>query len=268
LVLEPETVSYRRDIHGKILGYIQKVGMSKVDFKPEQIIWWVNNQVGNSKGALYGISRVKRVLELLELRETIIKNINGIMGNQARPPVFWKVHSSNDVEALKQILEACKATGSDPIVYPKDAIENQVIHIDVRSPYHEYVKYVDSLIFQGLHSPMLDYLRNATEASARTMLEVIQRHVYGRQRYYKRMVEHEIYEFHLKANGWKGEIPHYNFGTPKTGLENIGIEQLIIKGMDRGDIDKKQFFDILKKIGVAVKNPETDDKPSDEEGQP
>jgi hypothetical protein len=260
LVLEPETVTYQRGLHGQILSYTQTIGMKVIKFKPHEIIWWVNNQVGNSKGALYGISRVKRVIELLSLRETIIKNINGIMGNQARPPVFWKVHGSNDVANLKKILEACRKTGADPIVYPKDAIENQVIHIDVRSPYHEYVKYIDSLIFQGLHSPMLDYLRNATEASARTMLEVIQRHVYGRQRYYKRMVEHELYEPHLKANGWHGEIPSYNFGSPKTGLENVNIEELIKEGMRRKDITTSQFFDILKKIGIVVKDPDDDEK--------
>jgi len=68
LLLDPETVEYFRDSKGKILKYEQKVGMQKVTFRPNEIVWFVNNQVGNAKGALYGISRIKRVLSLLTLR--------------------------------------------------------------------------------------------------------------------------------------------------------------------------------------------------------
>jgi len=68
LLLDPETVEYFRDSKGKILKYQQTVGFKKVTFRHNELVWFVNNQVGNAKGALYGISRIKRVLSLLTLR--------------------------------------------------------------------------------------------------------------------------------------------------------------------------------------------------------
>lgn len=252
LLLDPETVEYFRDSKGKILKYEQKVGNKKITFRHNELIWFVNNQVGNAKGALYGISRIKRVLGLVTLREQVIENINGIMKNQARPPIIWKVQNQKDVATLKTILKNCRSADSDPVLYPKDAIEHEVVKLDPRSMYWEYVKYVDTLIFQGLHSPMLDYLRNATEASAKTMLDVIKRHVEGRQRYYKRMIEHEIYEFHLRRVGWKGEIPSFHFGQPQTGLEELDVGAFLTAGLKLGNLDTKQFLAILKQMGLDI----------------
>ncbi|MGZ4850413.1 MAG: hypothetical protein ACXV2C_03425 [Candidatus Bathyarchaeia archaeon] len=254
LILDPPSVEYKRaDVGGQFLGFSQKVQAGNpVRFGPDELVWFCNNQAGNGKGALYGISRIKRVLTLLEIREQIIQNINGIMANQARPPIVWKVGTPKDVETLKAVLAKCKNEGTDPILYPKDAIDHDVVKIETRSPYWEYVGYIDGLIFQGLHSPMLDYLRNATEASATKMVEIIQRHVEGRQRYLKRMVEHEFWEWHLRRKGWEGEVPSLNWGAPKTGLEEVKIDTFLTKGLEVGYIDLQMFLDILKQKGLSV----------------
>lgn len=96
LILDPPTVTYKRDSF-KVMGYTQTIGFKKVEFRPDEFVWFVNNQVRNAKGAMYGVSRIARVMTLLEIRDQVIENINGIMKNQSRPPVIWKVPGPNDV---------------------------------------------------------------------------------------------------------------------------------------------------------------------------
>lgn len=163
LVLDSEACEYQRDSKGVFTGFIQKVTAGKpVLFKADELVWFVNKQVGNAKGCMYGQSDVKRVLRLLEIRDATIDNINGILKNQARPPVIWKTANKNDTDTLKVLLAEARKSGDDLVLYPKDSVENEVVKIDTRIPYWEYVAYIDGLIFQGLNSPMLDYLRNAT----------------------------------------------------------------------------------------------------------
>lgn len=83
-----------------------------IDFRPDELIWYVNNQAGNGDRAMYGISRIARVLNLLEVRDQIIENIDSIMKNQARPPIMWKVKSSGDVQTLKVLLNYIKNAGN------------------------------------------------------------------------------------------------------------------------------------------------------------
>jgi hypothetical protein len=109
---------------------------------------------------------------------------------------------------------------------------------------------------------MLDYLKSANLASADKMVEVIQRHVEGRQRYLKRMVEHEIYEWHLRKKGWEGEVPALNFGAPKTGLEELDIATFLTKGLELGFVTGPQFVDILRQRGLTLKEPELPKQPS------
>lgn len=262
LVLEPESCEYKRE-KNVFTGFTQKTtgAVKTISFGPDELTWFTNKQVGNAKGAMYGQSDVKRVLRLLEIRDATIENINGILKNQARPPVIWKTANANDTETLKVILKHCRDSGEDLVVHPKDSVENEVVKIDTRIPYWEYVAYIDGLIFQGLHSPMLDYLRNATEASANTMLDVIKLDVEGAQRYLKRMVEHEFWEWHLKRKGYMGEVPTLNFGAPKTGLEDLKLETFVTKGLEIGYLNPQQFAAILKLKGLTIPEPE---KPEDE----
>ena len=257
MVLDPEGVEYQRDKRGVFTGFTQRIqgAVNHVKFGPDELVWFCNKQVGNAKGAMYGVSDIKRVLPLLEIRDSTITNINGILKNQARPPVIWKTLNSNDVATLKAILKECREAGDDVVLYPKDSVEHEVIKIDTRIPYWEYVEYIDGLIFQGLHSPMLNYLRNATEASANIMLDVIKLDVEGTQRYLKRVVEHEFWEHHLRRKGYMGKVPTLNFGAPKTGLEDLQIETFVTKGLELGYLNPEQFYAILKTKGLSLPEP-------------
>jgi len=263
-ILDPPTVKYIRDNKkGIITKYIQEVGMSKVEFKPDELIWFTYNIVGNSEGVFYGRSIVAPVYDLIETRKQIVSNIDGIMRNQSRPPVIWKCNSKLDADTLSKVL-ANRNAEEDPVLYPKDAIEHEVVKVDTKAPYWEYVQYNDLLIFEGLHAPLLNYLRNATEASAKVMLEAVERHVQGVQRYLKRMIEHEVYEFHLNRQGWTGEIPSLNWGEPQTGLEDVGLED-IARLKETGVLNSMQAQELLQRLGLPIKPEEPEEPQGDEE---
>jgi len=250
-ILDPPTVKYHRSNKGKVDGYVQTIDMKTVDFKADELIWFVYNEVGNAEGVLYGRSKIQPIYDKLEIRDQIITNINGIMEHQARPPIIWKANTNQDKETLTSILNQRKAE-EDLVIAPKDSFEHEVIQTTTKAAYWDYVKYVDLLIFEGLHAPLLNYLRNATEASANVMLDAIERHVQGIQRYLKRMVEHEIYEFHLKHYGWHGEIPTFNWGQPPTGVEDLRIEDFLTIGVEVGYLSRKQYFEVLAKAGMQI----------------
>lgn len=256
-VYDSPSFEYKRNSKGMFEAFYQKVGLEKsILFKPNEIVWFVNKQVGNSKGCMYGRSDIKRVLKLLGIRDATIDNINGILKNQSRPPVIWKTRSQNDVSTLKVLLKEAKTADEDIVLFPKDSVEHDVVKIDTKIPYWEYVSYVDGLIFQGLHSPMLDYLRNSTEASSTSMLKVIELDVFGSQRYLKRMVEHQLWEWHLRHKKYTGPVPRLVFGVPKTGLEELDTASMITKGLDLGYLAPNQYFAILKQLGVSVPEPD------------
>lgn len=256
-VLDSQTVTYKRDSKGKLEGFRQEItGEKPVDFKPDELIWFVHNEVGNAKGVLYGTSKIARVLDLLQIRDQVIDNINKIMENQAKPRGVWKVMGKNDVPTLKELLNQCVKDGTDPILYPKDSIDYQPVIVDPRTANWEYVPYIDTLIVEGLHAPMLEHLRNATQASADSMLESIQRWVEGEQRYMKRMWEHEVLEWHLRKKGWDGEVPKVNWGSMKTGVEDLDVASIVVKGLETGKIDRPQYLDLLKQLGLTLLDPE------------
>ena len=250
-ILDPPTVKYVRDKKkGNITKFIQKVGTDKVEFKPDELIWFTYNIVGNSEGVFYGRSIVAPVHDKLETRKQIADNLNGIMKNQSRPPVIWKTNSKSDAATLKTILKDRDAE-EDPVLYPKDAIDHEVVKVDTKTPYWEYIEYNDLLVFEGLHAPLLNYLRNATEASAKVMLEAVERHVQGVQRYVKRVVEHEVYEFHLNRQGWKGEIPSLSWGEPTTGVEDVSLDE-VARLKETGVLSSMQAQELLQKLGVPI----------------
>lgn len=266
MVLEPESCEYKRE-KNVFTGFTQKTQTGQpIQFKPDELVWFTNKQVGNAKGCMYGQSDIKRIMRLLEIRDATIENINGILKNQARPPVIWKTKSANDTATLKVLLSEAKKAGEDIVLHPLDAVQNEVVKIDTRIPYWEYVSYVDGLIFQGLNSPMLDYLRNATQASADTMLKVIKLDVEGTQRYLKRMVEHEFWAWHLHRKGYTGPVPSLNFGVPKSELVDLQVDFFLSKGLEQGYLTPEMFDAILKAKGLMLPERTEQPEPKDVHG--
>jgi len=108
---------------------------------------------------------------------------------------------------------------------------------------------------EGLHAPLLLYLKNATEASATVMMESVDRLTSGIQRYIKRRVERFLFEPQV------GEpVPRLVWGQPKTGLEEIELGDIAALVTAQA-LAPNQAQDLLKQLGVTLPDPEWPKQP-------
>ncbi|MEM2293175.1 MAG: phage portal protein, partial [Nitrososphaerota archaeon] len=216
LLLPSKTVKVVRDEHGKIEKYIQSTVGHRVEFKPEEIIQFSYLKIGNSA---YGVSLLEPILPALRQKEKSIEAMGRILERYASPRVIWKVPTPRDAQILANALSSLEP-GQDPII--SGEVEFQPLTIDPRVNFQFFYEYLDKQIFEALKAPSLSWFRNATEASAKVMLDIVERHIAGIQRYVKRKVEAEIFKPLVEAHGLR-EVPRLNWGIPATKLDEIGI---------------------------------------------
>ena len=250
-VLPSRTVKIKMTTKGKVLGYVQKVGAKTITFSPKEIIWFVYNKMGTDP---YGTSIVAPILSLLDARAQTHTDMPKIIHRYSSPLTVWE--SSGTIEPLKKgVME--REPDEDIFVgqVSKDDVRFSTVEMDPRGRFTEYIKNIDDSIIEGLQAPILGYLRNATEASATKMLEVIDRHVTGIQRYVKRMVEGEVFTPLLALHGI-GEVPSIRWGVPQTGLEDVPLAAFLSKGLEIGYLSQAQFLQILKQMGLHIEEEE------------
>jgi len=247
-LLPPRTVWYKRTKQGGHLGYQQKFydASTPVDFKPEEIVWFVYNQVGTSP---YGTSICASILKLLKAKKQVHEDMPKIIHRYASPLTVWKYRQ--DISEIKDAVSG--RTPNEDIFLGhlnKDAFEFDTVQMDPRGRFENYIEQIDMGIMEGLQAPILRYMRNATEASATKMLEVIDRHIAGIQRYVKRVVETEFFAMVLKRHGIL-DVPTLNWGAPKTGLEDLDL-QGIANLVKSNAVSSRQAQKLLIKMGLPL----------------
>ncbi len=260
-LLPARTVHVLRDRKGKILGYKQKLDGHIVNFKPREIVWFVYNQVGVSP---YGTSIVSPILSLVKAKAQTHVDMPKIIHRYSSPLTVWE--TAADVSALKDAITD-REPNEDIFLghVGKDDVRFKAVEIDPRGRFTEYIKDIEEGILEGLQAPLLRYLRNATEASAKTMLEVIGRHVQGVQRYVKRVVERQVFTPLLASYGIS-DVPSINWGVKKTGVEDLdlsGIADLVSSGA----LTPGQAQDLLVKMGLPLEEAEDLIVPNDGGGE-
>jgi len=218
-IVPSRTMRVKRDRHGRITGYVQQVAATKIDFKPEEILQLSYCRLS---GEPYGVSLLKPVLAMLKTKESVVQAMDKILNRYAAPKVLWKVPTDSDAKRLSELLSSLQPD-EDPIV--SGDVEPNPLTIDPRARFEFFYEYLDRQIFEGLKAPLLSWLRNATEASARVMLESVDRHVAGVQRYVKRRVEAEIFRPLVEAAGLT-EVPRLNWGMPRTKLDDLTLDDI------------------------------------------
>jgi len=247
-LLPPTTMKVVRTEHGKLLGYKQSSYGKKISFKPNQIVHFKHSPLGSSA---YGISIIKPVFSYLEIKKKWNEDMKKILERHARPPIVWIAPNKAARENLLTIL---RDKQPDEDIAITGEIEPKVIDIDPRLPYKDFIDYLNIQIWEGLGAPLLSYLRNATEASANVMLEAVERHVAGIQRYVKRKVEAEIFRPIIEVEGLR-EVPRLNWGFPKTKLEDFNVDELgkLIDVLTKaGYIGKATVLQWLKTFGLPI----------------
>lgn len=252
-------------IHQKVsnkLNVVKNPGWNSGESSYTSIAMFTYGQVGNNP---LGTSYVRGMIHLLNTLNQATADVEKILRRYLAPLGVWKTRDK--IAALKAAVMKRNA-GEDIFLgelRPEDVLNPnfpQFFSIDPRVPFWEYIEYLDRRIYAYSRANNIWYLRNATEASAKVIREIVDRHVHSIQRSDKRGIEIEWYTPLMKLNKF-AEVPKINFGEETTGIEDIDISEFLVDGLKLAYITENQYYSILKQAGLNLPDPE--DRPEEAE---
>jgi hypothetical protein len=232
-----EDIRYTQEISGAIVSDWQGADMNKI----------ILNINGESPTTPYGLALVDGMEDRLEQRADIAADVPHVIHKYGYPFRIFEADTDAIIDTV--YTQATEREVDEDVFLGNVPAGTLRIHTETQDPRINFTPYIvhnDEQIAEGLMAPLMLYLRNATEASARTILESIDRRVQARQRYLKRRMERYVFK-PLVGD----PVPRLMWGAPKTGLEDINI-------MDVGDLAYKgvltnsQAIDVLKKLGLPI----------------
>lgn len=252
--LPAESFYMYRDKKGTLLKYTQERSAGDVitewkGAEMDDVIRFVNDE---SPLRPYGYSILDPIGELLEGRAQLNVDVMKGVHRWANPiPIMETVKSKSNSVELK---EALNNRDVDEWVLIYDVAEGEMRWTPLTvTPAKDFISFVDLLytqICEGLHAPLLLYLKNATEASATVMMESVDRFVNGKQRYFKRRIEKGVFEALV------GEpVPRLIWGKPQTGLEKVTMTELAAL-VNSPALANNQKQELLKMYGVKLPEPD------------
>lgn len=263
-ILPPTTMEIDPDPEhkGKINGYIQKLkGEHKgTPFRKDQIIHFKFDVISSSA---YGTSMIAPVFETVKHIDEIDKQILKFIKRYASPKIFWKLPMGYVGDAFEKMKNALANIPEDEDFVFTEDISFEVPQIDARGRFTDYLQMENEKVQTGLKTPLLSYLRNATEASAKVMIDYFKERVIMYQRYLKRMVEMEIFKPIIEAVGLT-DLPRLNWGMEKTGIEEISLDDIAnLSSVQSRVLSPFQARELLRKIGVPVEEEELPEESPD-----
>ena len=255
-IVHPKTVTKIEASGGVVSKIEQTVGNKTNTILGENLAWFVYTQIANDPR---GTSFVRGLITILNTLNDATADVDKILKRYIGPLAIWKTRDEIDV-----IREAVlnRESGEDIFIgeMRQEDVENpnmpQMITIDPRVPYWEYIEYLDRRIYASTRASNLYYIRNATQASAKEMENIVMRHVGSIQRDVKRSVEKYWFKPLVGL-----PTPKMKFGKEQTGVEDIDPSLFLTKGVDSGLIQKDQYYEILKQMGLNVTPPKGDITP-------
>lgn len=250
-ILPPETFYIYMNKKGEVYQYTQELYQGQITAK------WVGSDLEDiilfrhraTTSWPYGKSLSEPIGTLLDAREQMNQDMPKAVHRWAYPGIVWETDG-----AITALQDAVQNRDVDEHIFIGNVREKEVrwneIQINPQAKFMPYIELVYYQICEGLHAPLLLYLKNATEASANVMLESVDRLVNGIQRYIKRRIERYLFKPQV------GEpTPRLVWGTPKTGLEDITLND-VANLYRSGAVKFNQVQDLLKKFGVDLIEPE------------
>ncbi|RLE91336.1 MAG: hypothetical protein DRN04_13085 [Thermoprotei archaeon] len=244
-LLPPKTMRVLRDKYGKVIGYVQVVNGETVNFEPHEIMHLKYDPIGNSA---YGLSLIHPVVELLRIKKQVIEDIALILHRYAAPKIIWKAPNPS---AAKELADTLSVLAPDEDIIVTDNIEAEPIKIDPQARFEYFIEYLDRQIFEGLGAPQLWYIRNATQASAEIMNDIVSNRVQAIQKYLKREIEEEI------IKPLAGDKVRFEWGIPRSEVEILNISD-IANLVHVGAITPFQAQELLIKMGIPLPKEEVE----------
>lgn len=271
-------------ITGKLKGYKQiksnKPIEDAIPFNLDEIIHYALNPLSSSR---LGQSIIKPVYSLVSNLNDFDNTMLKIAKRYAAPKIVWPLPKGAPSELKKfQDYIAKMHPDQDMVVQGWDFKDNKplALEIDPRGRFENYIDLSQQKVMTGLQTPLLQYLRNATEASANVMMDFFQNKTEMSQRYLKRKQENEIFANIIRADSQftrelretlkikklteqelskSNMIPRLNWGFEKTGVEDIQLSDIALLARFNA-VTPFQARELLRKIGVPVEEQKLPDE--------
>jgi len=248
-ILPTNEITVKRDEKGNVVQITQKPPRKKaIDFKPEQVIHF--RWEGQATSA-YGGGMVKPVYATMKGLNDFDKTMKKIMKRYAAPKIVWKVEGS--LEQKQKFRSEVQEIPEDEDFTVSPDIEHEVISIDPRGRFENYSEYLTQKMQIGLQTPLLSYIRNATQASANSMMEYFRMRCMLIQRYLKRKIEREIFPRVLNIKEVKPDtvVPRVQWGIGKIAVQQIGLTGIAVIAQ-AGVLTPKQCIELLRALGLPI----------------
>lgn len=250
-IIHPKTVykiEWDKD-KTKPVTLVQRLGTEKAEIDFKNLAWFDHNRVGNDP---MGTSMLKPVLNYLGYKDSAVKNMDLILQRYASPKGIWK--SRGSIKTIRDTVVSSKL-GEDLFLgnLPDEELDKIVefVEVDPRVKFWEYIEYIDRLIYVGLIAPNIFYFKDATEASARVLLEIVDREIYSLARSIKREMEEKWFAPLVKlALGEGVEVPKVKW-RQRPAMKDLHLPDLVAAGLEKGFIGFDEYHELMSNLGVT-----------------
>ena len=264
-IIHPETIKKdggieTNELTGQVIKVIQKVGTKEENpiehegWKDKNtwhgIAWFTYGKLGNDPR---GVSFVRGMINLLNTINKVTNDVDKILERYIGPLGLWT--SEHSIEAIQKSVTG-RDQGQDIFIGNIKPDERkglvEFLQIDPHVPYWDYIEYMDRRIYAYSRANNTWYSRNATEASAKVIDDIVSRHLVAIERGFKRTIERDWFQPLMDLNSLD-VLPKVNFGAEPTGVEDIQVEMIVTKMLEMGYIDEPQSLDLLRQLGLKLK---------------
>lgn len=189
--LPPETVSIKRDMHGNVLKYRQKVNGEEAEYSPDDIIHIFIDKDANSA---FGTPRIQAALEDVKMLRRIEGNILSLIYRFAMPVYQWKIGipesgyqaSDREIEEARAELER---TSLDGIYITNEKTDIKAIGAEGTAlDATGYLNYFEARVFSALEVSTAQMGRDSTKANS----DSVETQIHDTVKYMQRMIKEQI----------------------------------------------------------------------------
>lgn len=109
--LEATEMAIKHDIHGKILGYVQKSGKNDIEFSPEEVVYIPLRQIGTRVEGYEPLEPVARTFSTNVFAHNYLRDVFLNL-----PPKYLYVLQGSGPEQRKKLIEQIKLAKRDPTI--------------------------------------------------------------------------------------------------------------------------------------------------------
>ncbi|MFQ5871529.1 MAG: hypothetical protein ACE5IB_05175 [Candidatus Geothermarchaeales archaeon] len=264
--------SIQRTPQGEVRLIVQRLGATRVEFEPGELIHWRWNAVDAEafgRGIMHDLMEQRRytvkfdgatkkytVPTLLDLKAQMDDDIRRVLHHYMPRSVYVSEDASDkEIGALASVLG--KMDAGERAAWNKK-LEVVQEAMDPRARYDAFIGHVNNMILHALRNPVLRLFITPgyTEASAKIAEAQLERKITAYQRFFKRVVEREIFWPIVRQEGTdplKADVRlHWGVETPEVTLTDlIDIIQAQAKAGETY-LTAEEMRNMLEKFGVEL----------------